>query len=160
MKKDFDWSLSPLSICLQFSGIPLNWSTKKNRWPKKLFPFCLILAIIVTNVIINGPRGIEISRFKFMEVVYDDKFESPFVYLKENPFAIVKLVTIIADMAFFCYVPFIHVTFVAMVLFDPSWKRMIETLDKIQRVVSLNEEFYKKMPENVFLGAIPTFFCE
>ena len=94
MKENFSWSLNPLSTCLQFAGIPLKWSTKKeNKSTIKALIF--LVAIVTANFVINGPRGIEISRFEFME---EREFHSSsFTYLKLYPFAIVKLVGIIAD---------------------------------------------------------------
>ena len=149
MKKTFDFSLNPLKTCLQFAGIPLNWSAKKktNTVVKTLV---LLVAIITANLFTNGPRGIEISRFEFME--QREKYDSSFIYLKINPYGIIKLVTIISDMAFFCYVPFIHVTFVATVLFDPNWKKLIGLLDKIQRELKLDEKFHRKCRRICFVA--------
>ena len=144
---NFDWSLYPLSVCLLFVGFPLKWSAKKQ---KKLTGISLVLlvAIVSANLLINGPRGIEMGRFKFMEKIHENGIrqfkDSPFLFLKYNPFAIVKLVGIIADMAFFCYVPFVHVTFFAMILLNPNWKKLIGLLEKIQRDMKLDEEFHRK----------------
>ena len=140
-EKDFSWSLKPLTTFLQFAGIPLTFSST-NKKKLTIIALFFLLAIVSANLFFNGPRGIEISRFQFLE--RRDDYESSFTYLKENQFAIVKLVGIIADMAFFCYVPFIHVSFVAMILFDPNWKKLIGLLDKIQREMKLDEEFYRK----------------
>ena len=143
-EKDFNWSLKPLSTFLQFVGIPLNWSTKKKKknFIVKIFTIAVLVAIVSANLFVNGPRGIEISRFKFMEE--RDRYDSSFTYLREKQFAIVKLMTIISDMAFFCYVPFIHVTFVAMIHFDPNWKKLIGLLNKIQKEMKLDDQFHRK----------------
>ena len=84
-------------------------------------------------------------------------YDSPFQYLKQNPFAIVKLFAIIADMAFFCYVPFIHVTFIVMVLFDPNWKKLVTILSKIQREMKLDNEFHRKCRKICFLALFQLF---
>ena len=154
-KEDFGWSLNPLTTFLQlFLGIPLSCSTIKKK-KSKIKILALFAAIVVTNLFINGPRGIEISRFQFMSKIYsNDKYESSYRYLKENPFGIVKLVKIIADMAFFCYVPFIHITFVATILFDPNWKKLIEILDKIQRKMKLDKEFHRKCRRMCFMALV------
>ena len=147
MEKDFNSNLNPLSTCLELVGIPLNSFTKKNREKCAGKVVFLLVAIVSANLFINGPRGLEIDRLKFLEKIYADDApfnDSPYLYLKLNPFAIVKLVKIIAEMIFFCYVPFIHFTFVAMIFFDPNWKKLIGLLDKIQREMKLNDEFHCK----------------
>ena len=154
---DFNWSLKPLKTFLQCVGIHLNW--KKKKPPIKVL--IIFLAIVLANLISNGSRGIENSRFKFMSGIYsaqyifrdtEDKYGSPFYYLKINRFAIVKLVGIIAGMAFFCYVPFIHVAFVVTILFDPNWKKLIRLLDNIQRKMKLDEEFHRKCRRICFVA--------
>ena len=145
-------------MCLQFVGIPLDWSTKKKKKKRLLIALIILVVIVSINLFINGPRGIEIDRFKFMEKIYDentDEFkDSGFLYLKFNRFGIVKLVTIIAEIFFFCYVPFVHVTFVAMVLFDPNCKKLIGLLDKIQREMKLDEEFFRKCRKMCFFAVL------
>ena len=155
--KDFNSSLKPLSTFFQFVGIPLNWFAKKKKKKPtvKILTFIILVAIVTANLFFNGPRGIEIGRFKFMEKIYTEEVrykDSPFLYLKFNPFGIVKLVGIIADMAFFCYVPFIHVAFVAMILLNPNWKKLIGLLDKIQREMKLDEEFHRKCRQICFVA--------
>ena len=134
-----------MTFCLKLVGIPLDFSIQsKNQSPrlmKWLVPL-FGLTIVVANFVFNGSRGIEIDQLKFMNNVQD--FESPFTYFKFNPFGIVKLVKLMSEMIFFCYVPFIHVAFMATVLFDPNWKKLVVLLEKIQREMKLDEEFHRK----------------
>ena len=151
-EKDFNSSLKPLSMILQFAGIPLSWSNKKIKKNPivKIFTTAVLVAIVSANLFFNGSRGIEIRRLIFLE--NREYYNSSYTYLKKNQFAIVKLVGIISDMAFFCYVPFIHVTFVAMIIFDPNWKKLICLLDKIQREMKLDEEFHRKCRRICFVA--------
>ena len=142
------WSFNPLSMCLQFVGIPLNWANKKKKKKKPpIKVIVVLLAIVLANFFINGSRGFEFGRFTFMEEIYYENAPfngSPYLYLKYKPFGIVKLVGIITEMVFFSYVPFVHVTFVATILFDHNWKTLIFLLDKIQHEMKLDEQFYQK----------------
>ena len=143
--KKFEWSLQPLSVCLKFVGIPIRFSNKSKPTTSRFMIVSLVTilgcCIIAANVIINGPRGIEVVRLKWMENIQN--YQSPFLYFKENPFGIIKLVKIIYDMIFFCYVPFIHATFLISILFDGSWKKLILILEKINREMKLSEEFHR-----------------
>ena len=65
VKEDFSSSLNPLSTCLQFVGIPLNFSARKNRKMFAAKVVFLLVAIVSANFFINGPRGIEIGRLNF-----------------------------------------------------------------------------------------------
>ena len=137
MNNQFQSSLKPLTLCLGLVGIPFNF--RSNRSALK----CILgLIIIGANFGLNGPRGIDISQLKFMEDI--NLFESPFTYLQFNPFSIVKLVKIISEMIFFCYVPFIHFVFIATVLMDPNWKKLIGLLEKIQLEMKLSDSFHLK----------------
>ena len=153
---NFDWSVKPLTIFLKFLGIPLNL-TKKQSWPKidAIFVSVFGCCIIGANFALNGQRGIEIDQLDFMKEVQN--FESPFLYFKKNPHGLIKLVKLISEMIFFCYVPFIHVVFICTVLFDSNWKTLNVLLEKIQRKMKLDEEFHRKVRWHCF-GALIFLF--
>ena len=90
----FYWSLKPLTFCLGFVGIPINFSDKKLR--RKVIILLIAFSIILANLIFNGPRVFEPGCLKWMEDI--EKFESPYTYFKTNSFGIVKLVKIISNM--------------------------------------------------------------
>ena len=152
----FDWSLKPLVIFFKFFGFPLNFSNSrptnqpKIRILKIAVPIVFGLCLVTANLVVNGPRGIEIFRLKFMEDVKN--FDSPYVYFKTNPFGIVKLVKIISEMIFFCYVPFIHVTFIASILFDRNWKKLVGIFKEIQNEMKLSEEFYRNCRRKCYMA--------
>ena len=149
---NFDWSLQPLTLCLKFLGIPLNF-TKKGTSPNivailvSIFGFCIIGANFF-----NGQRGIEIDQLEFMKKVHE--FDSPFLYFKKNMYGLIKLVKLISEMIFFCYIPFIHFVFILTVLFDPNWKKLIGLLKKIQRKMKLDAEFHRKCRRHCFAALI------
>ena len=148
-QKQFQWSLKPLTVCMKFVGIPLSFS----RSPKsKSSAKCIVifLAIVTANLTINGPRGVEIVQLDFMNNVQN--FDSPFLYFKENPQGLIKLVKVISEMIFFCYVPIIHVAFLVTVLFDPNWKKLIGLLEKIQTEMKLDEKFHQKCRRQCYLA--------
>ena len=153
MARNFDWSLKPLTVCLAFFGIPLNFN-KKGMSPKIVAIFVSIFGccIIGANFFFNGQRGLEIEQLEFMKEVQN--FESPYTYFKFNPYGLIKLIKYISEMIFFCYVPFIHFVFIATVLFDPNWKKLIGLLEKIQRKVELDDEFYRKCRRHCFAALI------
>ena len=148
-KNRFQWSLKPLTVGLIFVGIPLNVLLTKRS---KLFSSIVALlgsVIVSSNFFFNGSRGIEMAQLKFME---DTKlFESSFVYFRFNSFGLIKLVKVISEMIFFCYVPIIHIAFMLSVLFDPNWKKLISLLDKIQMEMKLDEEFHGKCRRQCFM---------
>ena len=150
---DFDWSLKPLMTSLNFLGIPMNF-TKNGDSPKIITLFVAIFGccIVGANFFLNGQRGIEIDQLDFMKEVYN--FESPFLYFEKNPHGLIKLVKLISEMIFFCYVPFIHAIFMLTVLFDANFKKLIGLLEKIQRKMKLDEEFHRKCRRHCFAALI------
>ena len=150
---NFDFSLKPLTICLKFLGIPLNF-TKKGTSAKiiailvSLFGCCIIGA----NFDLNSQRGIEIDQLDFMKKVQE--FDSPYLYFEKNSFGLIKLIKTISEMIFFCYVPFIHAVFIVTILFDPNWKKLIGLLEKIQREIKLDKEFHRKCQRHCFAALI------
>ena len=135
----FGWSLKPLVVCLKFVGIPTNFSNANKSSTKFVLIF---LVIVIANVVINCPRGVDARQLDFMKEVLN--FDSPFLYFRANPQGLILLVTAIAEIIFFCYVPVIHVAFLLTVLFDPNWKKIVGLLEKIQLEMKLSEEFHKK----------------
>ena len=128
--------------------------TKKGTWHN-------IVAILVSNFgcfiiganfALNGQRGIEIDQLDFMKEV--EEFDSPYTYFKFNSYGLIKLVKLISEMIFFCYVPIIHVVFIATILFDPNWKKLFFLLEKIQREMTLRDEFHRKCRRHCFLALI------
>ena len=154
--KSFDWSLKPLTIFLKFLGIPLNF-TKEGASHKivAIFVSFFGLCIIGSNFAFNSQRGIEIDQLDFMKEVQN--FESPFLYFKKNPHGLIKLVKLISEMIFFCYVPFIHAVFILVVLLDPNWKKLIGLLEKVQKKMKLDEEFHRKCRRHCFAAFISLF---
>ena len=138
----FQWSLKPLTSCLQFFGIPLNVSGRPRR-TFRIFVTLLGFCIILINLIINGPRGFEPGSLKWMESIQD--FDSPYTYFKANSFGLIRLVKIVSQAFLFCYVPFLHLVFVCMILFGSNWAELIVILQKIQQTMKLNEEFHRKL---------------
>ena len=140
--KQFDWSFKPLTLFLKFLGIPLNFSSNSNRKTT----ICVSLLgcfIILANLVLNGPRGLEIKRFQWMQEI--SKFESPFLYFKAHPYGVIKLVKIMSDMIFFSYVPTIHIIFsMSAVLWSRNWTELILMLSTIQQKLKLSKEFYRK----------------
>ena len=147
---NFLWSLEPLTKSLHCLGIPLTF---RNGPPHKVFIVLVSLlgcGIILANLVINGPRCFESGSFKWMDDIQN--FDSPFTYFERNPFGIVKLLKIISDMVFFLYVPFMHTAFVATLLFDQNWKKLLVILEKIRHEMKLNDEFYKKCRRQCYWG--------
>ena len=140
----FNQSFKPILVCLKFVGIPLNFYNKQQK-SRKVFiavPIILGCCLVLSNLFLNGPRGIELQRLDWMKDIRN--FESPREYFKTNPFGIIKLVKIISDMIFFCYVPFIYLVFIGTIVFDPNWSKMILILQKIHREMKLSLEYYYK----------------
>ena len=144
----FQWSLQPLIICANVLGIPINVSRSNKRIV--LLVTLVGCGIIASNLVLNGPRGIDVSRLDWMQDVA--KFNNPWAYFKVNPFGIIKLVKIISEMIFFCYVPVLHLTLTAMFLRSHQWKKFVVFLDTIQREMKLSQEFHRKCRMRCFLG--------
>ena len=150
-RNEFQWSLKPLSTCLKFVGVPLNFSsTKINAGSVKFV--VIFVVIVMANLSINGPRGVEVIQLDFMKQVRN--FDSPHLYFKANPFGLIKLVRVISGMIFFCYVPVIHFAFMTTVLCHPSWKKLIVLLEKIQMEMKLDEKFHKKCRRQCYLALV------
>ena len=148
----FQCSLKPLTFCINFVGIPLNFSDKKpSRIVQVLVPL-LGCFIIVANLIINGPRVFEPGILKWMEQIQN--YNSSYTYFSYNPFGITRLVRIISNMIFFCYVPFLHLTFALTVLFGANWGELMFILQKIQQKMKLDEQFHRKLRRSCFSALI------
>ena len=149
----FQWSFQPLTFCLKFLGIPFNFSDKKTPRKALVFVPLLCCCIILANFIINSPRVFEPGCLNWMKEI--DNFESPFTYFKANPFGIIRLLKLISNMIFFCYVPFLHLTFVIMVLFGNDWgENMMFILQKIQQYIKPSKEFHRKLRKRCFVAML------
>ena len=148
----FQWSFKPLVFSLRLVGIPFNVSDDRKPYRTVLILVPLFgFGIILANLLINGPRGFESGSLKWMNDIQN--FNSSYTYLKINSFGIVKLVKIISNNIFFCYVPFLHLTFVLMLLFGRNWDELMFTLHKIEEKMKLNKEFYSKLHKRC-IGAL------
>ena len=155
--KKFQWSLKPLIIFLKCVGISLNISDE-NLHGKVFVPIIVSLlgfCIILANLYLNGPRGIEYGSLEWMKDIQN--YESVFIYFYFNSFAIVKLVKIISNIIFFCYVPLIHFTFILSVLWQSNWSELKSLLRKIQNKMKLNEEFHRKLRWQCFTALLLLF---
>ena len=132
-----------MTICLKFLGIPLSFIKKGDSSKIVVIMSLFGCCIIGANFVLNGQRGLEIDQLEFMKEVQN--FDSPYTYFKKNPYGLIKLIKYISEMIFFCYVPFIHVVFMLTILLDPNWRKLIGLLDKIQRKMKLDDEFYRKV---------------
>ena len=158
----FDWSLKPLDFCARiFVGIPLDFGiTNQSSLPTFLQIAFLLLAIlnIILNLLINGPRGIDIANFEWMEKIKE--YDSPFIYFRENPDYLLQLVIDTTSIIFYLTVPLMHLVFLVTVFLSRKWRDLVEILQEIQNEVELNKEFHQKCRRRCIIALLLSFLVK
>ena len=158
-KNWFDWSLKPLIFCTQiFVGYPLNFSNKNTS--KAIFSnfiiYLLGFVIFVSNLLINGPRGINVNNFNWMRKRLD--YTSPYIFFREFPDAMLQFVVDATTIIFFVTVPLIHLIFIITVICSQKWADLLSVLQEIQNKMKLDEEFHRKIRRYCIFALLLLFF--
>ena len=153
-KKSFAWSLKPLSFVTLFTaGVPLTFSYKTIYSARIRFLFLLFSSfIVVSHLVINGPRGIDKSKFDWMK--RRQEHESPFIFLKKHPDIMLQFVIDSTKTIFFASVLLIHIIFIFMILWSQSWSCLIFTLENIKKEMNLDECFYRKCRKRCIIALL------
>ena len=139
-KNSFEWSLKPLQWVTRIAvGVPMIDYAKKRSLSAILFTFFLGLCIFLCNILINGPRAINVSNFDWMKK--NQEFDSPFSYFNYQPDAVVQLVADDTTICFFIAMPLIQTLFLVMTFCSNGF---ISTLLLIQEKMKLSCQFYQK----------------
>ena len=144
-KISFAWSLKPLDfITRAFVGIPLNFYNHKICIRSRLCCFLFGCFIFLVNLIINGPRGINVAKFDWMEK--RKEYRSPYIFFKDHPDALLQFVIDTTSITFFVTVSLIHLVFLmGTILWNNSrWQDLVGILKEIQIKMNLSEGFYRK----------------
>ena len=137
---DFSWSFKPLVYFIRaVAGVPLHFSKKASNLTILILIF-IGCCIFILNLIINGPRGIDIFKFDYMEA--KEQYDSPYHYFHDYPDAILQLVIDISSILYFITVPLIDITFLVIVAWNRKWNRLVSTLKKIQDELKLDAVFH------------------
>ena len=143
--KGFEWSLKPLAFCTKiFVGYPFRISNKNTSKTifRSLIIYLLGFVIFVSNLLINGPRGINVNNFNWMRKRLD--YTSPYIFFREFPDAMLQFVVDATTIIFFVTVPTIHFIFIITVTFSQKWTDLLSVLQEIQNEMKLDEEFHRK----------------
>lgn len=159
MKKNhvgWDWSLKPLSICMQLVGInligPSSYSAKNVAMVNFLILTLLGVAIFLLNLVTNGPRLLYLFRFDFIESTKGCEI-SPWACTSLSPELLIKLVYHVARILLVSFMPIIHIVF-ALSTFSPNWRNLWATLNEIQLKINLNAEFHKTCRKKCLLAML------
>ena len=143
-KSSFFWSLKPLLFFAKvFVGVPLDFSHFSKTPPKiRQFLFIFGYLILMWNLLINGPRGINIANFAWMDK--RKNYRSPFIFFKDNSDALLQFVVDSTTIIFFTTVPLIQFIFLTTITWSRKWADLISTLKVIANEMKLSKSFYRK----------------
>ena len=140
-ENSFNWSLKLLTWITRFSvGTSIDFTNNKRRCIR-FSVFCIGCFILLANILINGPRGINIAKFKWMEKI--QHFESPFGYFKENPDDLLQFVIDIATIALFVAVSLIQIIFLVATYLSHNWILLASNLLIIKKEMNTSLEFQR-----------------
>ena len=157
-KHSFDWSLAPLKWVTRFTvGASIDFVNEKKRpsISTRLIFVLLGCFALFSNLLINGPRGINISNFDWMTRIQN--FESPYLYFKEDPDALLQFVLDVTSICFFVAIPLMQIIFLASALFGNDSNQSIHNLMLIQKHFKLSSKFYQKS-RNLCIVALLVLF--
>ena len=140
----FEWSLKPLELITRVSVgsavfIKKIISSVAQRWICLLFGCIILLA----NILINGPRVIDISKFHSFEEI--EKFDGWTAYFDKHPDGLIQFVLDISSMSIFAATFLIPIIFLVTALFSNTWSQLILTLSFIEIEMNLGAQFHKKI---------------
>lgn len=148
--KQFDWSLKPLTFCASiFGGIPLHFNEKKKNFTISITFACLI---ILSNLLINGPRGININKFKWMNDISD--YDNSWLFFQQFPDALLQFVIDLTSIIFFVAIPLIHVIFLFSIVLSNSWEELVSLLKEIQNEMELTADFHQKCRQRCIIALL------
>ena len=136
------FSISPLKLLLyvtKIAGIPIYLT----KTPKISSVFVSILGIFIfgSNIVINGPRGINLNNFKWMKKI--QHFDSPMEFFKKEPDAMLQFVVDSTTICFFITGSVIHIIFIGTILLSQKWKNLAHGLKAIQKEMNLSEALFR-----------------
>ena len=144
-KNTFKWSLKPLLIITKFTaGIPLHFTPAHSKKSIAIRLMVTLIGFLISfsNLLINGPRGINKGKFSWMNVIQN--YESPYLLFKENPELMLEFVIDVTSICFFIAVPLIQFVFFMTVVWSKNWTRLVSSIKIIQKEMNLSKQFYKK----------------
>ena len=147
---NFDWSFKLLSYFTRFCiGIKVDVS---NRSATRTRPFFYLIGcfILLTHLSINGPRGIDMEKFKWMEKTKE--YENGWQYFSAHPDGIIQFVNDSTKVIFFIAVPLVHLIFLATILLSKRWLTLTAALQKIEKEMKLSKTFYQKCRTHCYLS--------
>ena len=136
----FEWSFKPYFLCAKFFiGAPLGLNINKTE---SFFVFLLGCFILLLNLVINGPRGIDVTKFEWMENI--QFFYNGWLYFERFPDALLQFVTDVTFALFFISISLIPFVFLILVLLSRRWANLAKHLKKMHNEMNLSVEFYQK----------------
>ena len=142
-KNSFGWSLKPLEWIMRLTvGASIYFPNIKRSPISLSLVFLIGCFILLSNLLINGPRGINIQNFDWMKRIQN--FENHFLYFKEYPDDILQFVMDVISICFFIVLPSIQIIFLLTRNYWSSFTRLITLLIKIKNEMKLSSQFYEK----------------
>lgn len=146
----FGWSFKPLEFCSKIIlCVPL--SLKTSRLQRFSILMLGILACL-SNLIINGSRGLHFSGFRRMQKTRT--FENAWDYFKFNPDGLIQFVTDIISSTFYLSLPLVHIIFIVMIFWRNNWASLQSALQEIHEEMKLTPHFYRACRKKCFLGIL------
>ena len=144
-KRNFDWSLNPILLSMKFlAGAPVEITrvASKKSFASNCITTFLGFLILVSNILINGPRALNTNRFFWMKAV--ENFDSPFTFFRDFPDALLQFVVDVTTIIFFVVVPLIHFVFLVVLILSKQWTDLVLSLKDIETQMKLSEKFHLK----------------
>ena len=143
MKRSFAWSFKPLTILTRFIvGISLDFKQSKRLKGMGFIVLLFGVFILTFNILVNAQRGIELKKFSKMKTNVQN-FESPFLFFKEHPDALLQFVVDCTTIMFWVAIPLIQLVFFFTILFTRKWKILTLVLKKIKTRMELSVKIFR-----------------
>ena len=143
-KKSFSWSFKPLVLIANISSwILLNFSTRKTSSLTRILVMVFLGSLsLLSHLIINGPRSINVGNFLWMKFIQD--YDGPKDFFKHYPDAMLQLVVDATQIMSFAALLFIYfIIMVTITARTQKWKCLVRILKIILREMNLGFMFTK-----------------
>ena len=109
--------------------------------------------ILTFNILVNAQRGIELKKFSKMKTNVQN-FESPFLFFKEHPDALLQFVVDCTTIMFWVAIPLIQLIFFITIMMSQKWQDLVKNLRKVEKEMKLSSLVFR----NCHKGCISALF--
>ena len=144
-KTSFAITLKPLTIATRFTvGISLNFNEKKGFIGIRFFTLILGFLFLISNILFNGPRGINITNFDYMKRTIERQGNlSYYLYFDRNPEMLLQFVFDATSIMFWVAIPLIQLIFFITIMMSQKWQDLVKNLRKVEKEMKLSSLVFR-----------------